>query len=59
MRSGADDQETVLEMSVVQNDDFMKPRGQDLGAGRAAAPIWEGRLMMYLGVGGAWGQRAL
>ena len=38
MRSGADDQERILEMSLVQNGGFIRARGQDLWAGRAAAP---------------------
>ena len=36
MRSGADDQERVLEMSLVQNGSFIKGRGQDPRAERAA-----------------------
>ena len=38
MRSGADDQERVLEMSLVQNGGSMKAWGQDPWAERAAAP---------------------
>ena len=37
MRSGADDQERVLETSLVQKGGFMKARSQDPWAGRAAA----------------------
>ena len=37
MRYGADDQERILETSLVQNGSFIKARGQDLWAGRAAA----------------------
>ena len=38
VRSGADDQEKILEMSLVPNGDFIKARGQGPGAGRAATP---------------------
>ena len=44
------DRETVLEASVVQSGGFMKAPGTGRGGGK---------LTMYLGVGGAWGQRAL
>ena len=37
-RSRADDQERILEMSLVQNGGFIKAREQDPWAGRAAAP---------------------
>ena len=37
MRSGADDQERVLETSLVQNGGFTKARGQDLWAERATS----------------------
>lgn len=38
MRSGANDQEGILQMSLVQNGGFIKAWGQDPWAGRAAAP---------------------
>lgn len=38
VRSGANDQKRVLEMSLVQNGGFMKAQGQELWAGRATAP---------------------
>ena len=38
MRSGADDQERILETSLVQNGGFIKVQGQAPGAGRAATP---------------------
>ena len=38
VKSGADDQERILEMSLVQNGGFIKARGQDLWVGRGAAP---------------------
>ena len=37
-RSRADDQERILETSLVQNGSFIKAQGQDRWAGRAAAP---------------------
>ena len=37
MRSGADNQERILEISMVQNGSFIKAWGQDSWAGRAAA----------------------
>ena len=36
MRSGANDQERVLEMPLVQNGGFIKAQGQNLWAIRAA-----------------------
>ena len=51
MRSGAEDQERIHETSLVQNGGFIKAQGQDLWAGRAAAPAGEGWLIIYLGVG--------
>ena len=38
MRSGANDQERILEMSLVQNESFIKAQGQDPWAGRADCP---------------------
>ena len=35
MRSGANNQERILDMSLVQNDGFIKAQGQDPWAGRA------------------------
>ena len=52
MESGADDQERILEVSLVQNWWFIKARGQDPWAERAAAPDCEGWLIIYLGAGG-------
>ena len=37
VRSGPDNQEIILEMSLVQNGGFIKAQGQDPWAGRAAA----------------------
>ena len=37
MRPRANDQERILEMSLVQNGGFVKARGQDLRTERAAA----------------------
>ena len=37
MRSGADDQERILETSLVQNGGFIKAQGQNPWAGRDAA----------------------
>ena len=37
MRSGADDQERIIETSLVQNGGFIKAQGLDLWAGRAVA----------------------
>ena len=42
VRSGVDDQEKILEMSLVQNGGFIKAQGQDPQAGRAAAGACEG-----------------
>ena len=50
-RSGADDQERILEMSLGQNGGFIKAGGQDAWAGVAAALAREGWLIIYLGVG--------
>ena len=52
MESGADDQERILEASLVQNWWFIKARGQDPWAERAAAPGCEKWLIIYHGVGG-------
>ena len=38
VRSGAEDQERILETSLVQNGGFINVRGQDPWAGKAAAP---------------------
>ena len=38
VRAGADDQEKILETSLVPNGDFIKAQGQGPGAGRAATP---------------------
>ena len=38
MTSRADNQERILEMTLVQNSGFIKAEGQDTWAGRAAAP---------------------
>ena len=53
MESGADDQERILEASLVQNSWFIKAQGQDPWAERAAAPGCEGWLIIYHGVGGS------
>ena len=37
VRSGANDQQRILETSLLQNGGFIKAWGQDLWAGRAAA----------------------
>ena len=52
VRSGADDQERILEMSLVQNGGFIKAQGQDPWAGRSGALAYEEWLIIYLGVGG-------
>ena len=39
MRSGVDDQERILEPSLVQNGDFIKSRGQDLWAERGCLRV--------------------
>ena len=49
MESGADDQERILETSLVQNWWLMTGPV----AGRAAAPACEGWLMIDYGVGGS------
>ena len=51
MRSGADNQEIILETSLVQMVGFIKAQGPDQWAGRAAAGGCEGWLSIYLGVG--------
>ena len=38
MRSGADDQEIILEMSLVQNGRFVKAWGQDAQVGKLDVP---------------------
>ena len=38
VRSGADDQERILEASLVQNGGFIKAQGQDPWAGRELLP---------------------
>ena len=48
VESGADDQERILETSLVQNWWFMTGPVAE----RAAAPAWEGWLMIDYGVGG-------
>ena len=52
MESRAKDQERILETPLVQNWWFIKARGQDPWAERAAAPGCGGRLIIYHGVGG-------
>ena len=52
MESGADDQEGILETSLVQNSGLFKAQGQDPWAERAAALGCEGCLIIYYGVGG-------
>ena len=42
MRSRANDEERILESSLVQNGGFIKAQRQDLWAGRAAAGIVKG-----------------
>ena len=48
MRSRTNDQERILETTLVQNGSFIKAWGQDLWAGRAPAL----GLIIYLGAGG-------
>ena len=51
MRSGANDQERIPEMSLVQNGGFIKARGLDQWTGRSCCPrACEGWLIIYLGV---------
>ena len=51
MESGADDQERILEVSLVQKWWFIKAQGQDPWAEIAAAPGFEGWLTIYPQVG--------
>lgn len=56
MRSRANDQERILETSLVQNGSFIKAQGQDPCAGRVAAPGLWGWLIIYLTVGKGLGR---
>ena len=47
MKSRADDQERILEMSLVQNGGFIKALGQDLWAGKAAADYIPGNWEVF------------
>ena len=67
MRSRGDNQERILETSLVQNGGFIKTQGQDPWAGRAAlglqlvtdyiVPSWERRNGPLSGKPGVLGQR--
>ena len=52
VRSGSNDQERILEMSLVQNGGFIKAWGQDRWQEELLPLACEEWLMIYQGVGG-------
>ena len=52
MRSGANDQERILEMAFVQNGGFIKAQDRTLGQEELLPQACEGWLIIYLEVGG-------
>ena len=51
MRSSANDQERILEMSLVQNGGFIKAQDRTLGQEELLPQACEGWLIIFLGVG--------